>query len=167
CDCAHTQNNCNADSGQCICPPHTQGQKCELCEENYWGLFPKLGCKACNCSGAGSASLQCNVLTGQCQCKIEFGGRDCSRCALGYRDYPDCVACDCDLSGTKAEMCNDTEGVCGCEEETGVCTCKENVFGLQCSECKPGTFGLSANNALGCSPCFCFGMSTSCSELED
>uniref|UniRef100_A0A8C3XG57 Laminin subunit alpha-1 n=1 Tax=Cyanoderma ruficeps TaxID=181631 RepID=A0A8C3XG57_9PASS len=167
CDCAHTQNNCNADSGQCICPPHTQGEKCELCEENYWGLSPKLGCKACNCSNTGSANLQCDVLTGQCQCKTEFGGRDCSRCALGYRDYPDCVACDCDLSGTKAETCNDTEGVCGCEEESGVCTCKENVFGLQCSECKPGTFGLSASNALGCTPCFCFGMSTSCSELED
>uniref|UniRef100_A0A8C3DG64 Laminin subunit alpha-1 n=1 Tax=Corvus moneduloides TaxID=1196302 RepID=A0A8C3DG64_CORMO len=167
CDCAHTQNNCDADSGQCICPPHTQGQKCELCEENYWGLSPKFGCKACNCSNTGSANLQCDVLTGQCQCKIEFGGQDCSRCALGYRDYPDCVACDCDLSGTKAETCNGTEGVCGCEEETGICTCKENVFGLQCSECKPGTFGLSANNALGCTPCFCFGMSTSCSELED
>uniref|UniRef100_A0A8C5X3Z9 Laminin subunit alpha 1 n=1 Tax=Malurus cyaneus samueli TaxID=2593467 RepID=A0A8C5X3Z9_9PASS len=166
CDCAHTQNNCDADSGQCICPPHTQGQKCELCEENYWGHSPKLGCKACNCSDSGSAGLQCDVLTGQCKCKTEFGGRDCSRCALGYRDYPDCVACDCDLSGTKAETCNGTEGVCGCEEETGICTCKENVFGLQCSECKPGTFGLSADNALGCTPCFCFGMSTSCSELE-
>uniref|UniRef100_A0A8C0ER55 Laminin subunit alpha-1 n=1 Tax=Bubo bubo TaxID=30461 RepID=A0A8C0ER55_BUBBB len=167
CDCAHTQNNCNAESGQCICPPHTRGAKCELCEENHWGLSPKLGCKACNCSNTGSTRLQCDVLTGQCQCKIEFGGQDCSRCALGYRDYPDCVACDCDLSGTKAEMCDDTDGLCGCEEETGICTCKENVFGLHCSECKPGTFALSANNALGCTPCFCFGMSTSCSELED
>ncbi|XP_061212315.1 laminin subunit alpha-1 isoform X2 [Neopsephotus bourkii] len=167
CNCAHTQNNCNADSGQCICPPHTQGPKCELCEEYHWGLSPKFGCKACNCSTTGSANLQCDVLTGQCQCKVEYGGQDCSRCALGYRDYPDCVACDCDLSGTKAEMCDDTEGLCGCEEETGICTCKENVFGLQCSECKPGTFALSAGNALGCTPCFCFGMSTFCSELED
>uniref|UniRef100_A0A8V0X4B6 Laminin subunit alpha-1 n=2 Tax=Gallus gallus TaxID=9031 RepID=A0A8V0X4B6_CHICK len=167
CDCAHTQNNCNADSGQCICPPHTRGPKCDLCEENHWGLSPKLGCKACNCSDSGSDSLQCDVLTGQCQCKAEFGGQNCSRCALGYRDYPDCVACDCDLSGTKAEMCDDTKGLCGCEEETGICACKENVFGLQCSECKPGTFALSANNALGCTPCFCFGMSTSCLEVED
>ncbi|XP_010221580.1 PREDICTED: laminin subunit alpha-1, partial [Tinamus guttatus] len=43
----------------------------------------------------------------------------------------------------------------------------ENVFGLQCSECKPGTFALSASNALGCTSCFCFGMSTFCSEVED
>ncbi|XP_032036850.1 laminin subunit alpha-1 [Aythya fuligula] len=167
CDCAHTQNNCNADSGQCICPPHTWGPKCEFCEENHWGLSPKLGCKACNCSDTGSINLQCDVLTGQCQCKAEFGGQDCSRCALGYRDYPDCVACDCDLSGTTAEMCDDTEGLCGCEEETGICTCKENVFGLQCSECKPGTFALSANNSLGCTPCFCFGLSSFCWEVED
>uniref|UniRef100_A0A8B9ZI22 Laminin subunit alpha-2 n=1 Tax=Anas platyrhynchos TaxID=8839 RepID=A0A8B9ZI22_ANAPL len=167
CDCAHTQNNCNADSGQCICPPHTRGPKCEFCEENHWGLSPKLGCKACNCSDTGSINLQCDVLTGQCQCKAEFGGQDCSRCALGYRDYPDCVACDCDLSGTTAEMCDDTEGLCGCEEETGICTCKENVFGLQCSECKPGTFALSANNSLGCTPCFCFGLSSFCWEVED
>lgn len=41
------------------------------------------------------------------------------------------------------------------------------MFGLQCSECKPGTFALSANNTLGCIPCFCFGMSTSCLEVED
>uniref|UniRef100_A0A8B9DLH3 Laminin subunit alpha-1 n=1 Tax=Anser cygnoides TaxID=8845 RepID=A0A8B9DLH3_ANSCY len=168
CDCAHTQNNCNADSGQCICPPHTRGPKCEFCEENHWGLSPKLGCKACNCSDTGSINLQCDVLTGQCQCKAEFGGQDCSRCALGYRDYPDCVACDCDLSGTKAEMCDDIEGLCGCEEETGICICKvENVFGLQCSECKPGTFALSANNSLGCTPCFCFGLSLFCWEVED
>ncbi|NXI37250.1 LAMA1 protein, partial [Galbula dea] len=167
CDCAHTQNNCDADSGQCICPPHTQGPKCELCEENHWGLSPQLGCKACNCSPTGSAQLQCDVLTGQCQCKAEFGGQECSRCALGYRGYPACVACDCDGSGTKAETCGGTEGLCGCEEDTGSCACKENVIGLQCSECKPGTFALSASNALGCTPCFCFGMATSCWELED
>uniref|UniRef100_A0A8B9S3L0 Laminin subunit alpha-1 n=1 Tax=Apteryx owenii TaxID=8824 RepID=A0A8B9S3L0_APTOW len=167
CDCAHTQNNCNANSGQCICPPHTQGPKCEFCEENHWGLYPELGCKACNCSSIGATSLQCDALTGQCPCKVEFGGQDCSKCALGYRDYPDCVACNCDLSGTKVEMCDDAEGLCGCEEETGICTCKENVFGLQCSECKPGTFALSASSALGCTPCFCFGMSTFCSEVED
>lgn len=102
---------------------------CFCCKKNFFkrsAIYESFfsSAKACNCSSAGSASLQCDVLTGQCQCKTEFGGRDCSRCALGYRDYPDCVACDCDLSGTKVEMCNGTEGVCGCEEETGVCTCK-------------------------------------------
>ncbi|XP_074843522.1 laminin subunit alpha-1 isoform X4 [Carettochelys insculpta] len=167
CDCAHTQNNCNEDSGQCICPPHTQGPKCELCENNYWGLDPELGCKACDCSDVGSTNLQCDLHTGQCQCKDEFGGEDCSRCAPGYRDYPDCVSCDCDLSGTQADRCDESQGICSCEEETGSCACKENVFGLHCSECKTGTFALHASNPLGCMPCFCFGLSEFCSELED
>uniref|UniRef100_A0A8C8SLQ1 Laminin subunit alpha-2 n=1 Tax=Pelusios castaneus TaxID=367368 RepID=A0A8C8SLQ1_9SAUR len=167
CDCAHTQNTCNEDSGQCICPPHTQGPKCELCEDRYWGLDPEHGCKACNCSDVGSTSLQCDLQTGQCQCKDEFGGEDCSRCALGYRDYPDCVFCDCDLSGTKADKCDESQGVCSCEEETGICSCKEYVFGLHCSECKTGTFALQASNPLGCTPCFCSGLSAFCSELED
>ncbi|XP_038249040.1 laminin subunit alpha-1 [Dermochelys coriacea] len=167
CDCAHTQNNCNEDSGQCICPPHTQGPKCELCEDNYWGLDHEHGCMACDCSDVGSTSLQCDLQTGQCQCKDEFGGEDCSKCALGYRDYPDCVFCDCDLSGTKADKCDESQGVCSCEEETGICACKENVFGFHCSECKTGTFALRASNPLGCTPCFCFGLSEFCSELED
>uniref|UniRef100_A0A7M4ET92 Laminin subunit alpha-1 n=1 Tax=Crocodylus porosus TaxID=8502 RepID=A0A7M4ET92_CROPO len=166
CNCPHTQNNCDADYGQCICPPHTEGPKCEFCKENYWGHDSELGCKACNCSAVGSASLQCD-LTGQCQCKSEFGGKDCSRCALGYRDYPDCVSCDCELSGTKADQCEEGQGICSCEEETGICACKENVFGLHCSECKTGTFALQASNPVGCTPCFCFGMSEFCSELEN
>ncbi|XP_053105976.1 laminin subunit alpha-1 isoform X2 [Hemicordylus capensis] len=167
CNCAHTQNACDSDSGQCICPPHTEGEKCEFCEENFWGLDPENGCKACNCSDIGSLSLQCDQLTAQCQCKHGYGGHNCSVCALGYRDYPDCVPCDCDLHGTKANTCDQSRGVCRCEEETGVCACKENVFGLHCSECKPGTFALHAVNPLGCIPCFCSGMSESCSEAED
>ncbi|XP_058033280.1 laminin subunit alpha-1 [Ahaetulla prasina] len=164
CDCAHTHNTCDKDSGQCICAPHTTGEKCELCEENFWGHDTEKGCKACNCSHVGSLSLQCDQLTSQCQCKQGYGGDRCALCALGYRDYPDCIPCDCDMRGSKAEMCN--QGICSCEEETGVCVCKENVFGLHCSECKSGTFALHAINPLGCIPCFCSGMTEFCAEVE-
>ncbi|XP_077208858.1 laminin subunit alpha-1 isoform X1 [Paroedura picta] len=167
CNCAHTQDNCDRDSGQCICPPHTEGEKCELCEENFWGLDSENGCKACSCSAVGSFSLQCDLLTAQCQCKDGYGGDNCSVCALGYRNYPDCIPCDCDVRGTTADTCDQNQGVCSCEEDTGVCACKDNVFGLHCSECKTGTFALHASNLLGCIPCFCFGMSDFCSEVED
>ncbi|XP_062987367.1 laminin subunit alpha-1 [Elgaria multicarinata webbii] len=167
CDCAHTHDACDRDSGQCICPPHTEGEKCEFCKENFWGLDPKNGCKACNCSDIGSVSLQCDPVNAQCQCKNGFGGNDCAVCALGYRDYPDCVPCDCDLRGSKADTCDQSQGICSCEEETGVCVCKENVFGIHCSECKPGTFALHAINPSGCIPCFCSGMSKSCSEVDN
>ncbi|XP_006164208.1 laminin subunit alpha-1 [Tupaia chinensis] len=166
CDCPHTQNTCDPESGECTCPPHTQGPKCEECEEEHWGHHLELGCQACNCSRVGSVSPQCHVLTGDCHCKSEFGGRRCDQCSLGHRDFPDCVPCDCDLRGTLADTCDLDRGLCECAEETGTCSCKENVFGLQCSECRAGTFALQADNPLGCSPCFCFGLSGICSELE-
>uniref|UniRef100_H2ZS58 Laminin subunit alpha-1 n=1 Tax=Latimeria chalumnae TaxID=7897 RepID=H2ZS58_LATCH len=166
CDCSHTQNNCDPGSGQCICPPHTTSSKCELCEANYWGHDLELGCKACNCSKIGSARLQCDLTSGQCLCKPEFDGEKCDRCGIGFRDYPQCIACDCNINGTRAEKC-DEKGLCSCEEQTGRCFCKDNAFGSQCSECKFGTFALSAENPMGCSPCFCSGVSQLCTELQD
>nr|XP_060631057.1 laminin subunit alpha-1 [Anolis sagrei ordinatus] len=167
CDCAHTLDACDEDSGECICPPHTEGEKCEFCAKNFWGLDPEKGCKACNCSELGSVSLQCDQLSAQCHCKHGYGGDNCDVCALGYRDYPDCVPCDCDIRGSKADVCDQSQGICSCEEETGICVCKENVFGLHCSECKAGTFALHAINPLGCIPCFCSGKSEFCTEVED
>ncbi|XP_058532986.1 laminin subunit alpha-1 isoform X2 [Ochotona princeps] len=166
CDCAHTHNTCDPRSGTCICPPHTRGLQCEECEDGYWGRDLERGCQACNCSGEGSTSYQCDMLSGQCQCKSAFDGRSCDRCSLGYRDFPDCVPCDCDLRGTLADTCDLEQGLCSCAEETATCSCKENVFGLQCSECRAGTFALHADDPLGCRPCFCFGLSHLCSELQ-
>nr|XP_036864248.1 laminin subunit alpha-1 isoform X1 [Manis javanica] len=166
CDCAHTQNTCDPASGACTCPPHTRGVACEECEDGYWGHNPELGCQACNCSRVGSVIHQCDGLTGHCQCKPAFGGPSCNRCSLGYRDFPDCVACDCDLRGTLGDTCDEEQDLCSCAEETGTCSCKENVFGLQCSECRAGTYALYTDNPLGCTPCFCFGLSHLCSEME-
>ncbi|XP_052049480.1 laminin subunit alpha-1 [Apodemus sylvaticus] len=166
CDCAHTQNNCDPDSGECLCPPHTQGLKCEECEEAYWGRDPEQGCQACNCSVVGSTSPQCDVLSGQCPCKEGFGGQSCHQCTLGYRNFPDCVPCGCDLRGTLADTCDLGQGLCSCSEDGGTCSCKENVLGPQCDKCRAGTFALHGDNPQGCSPCFCFGLSQLCSELE-
>uniref|UniRef100_A0A671ETU2 Basement membrane-specific heparan sulfate proteoglycan core protein n=1 Tax=Rhinolophus ferrumequinum TaxID=59479 RepID=A0A671ETU2_RHIFE len=166
CACARTQNTCDPASGECICPPHTRGVTCGECEDKYWGYDLEHGCQACNCSSEGSASPQCNVLTGHCQCQPAFAGPSCHQCSLGFRDFPDCVACDCDLRGTLVDTCDEEQGVCSCAEKTGTCSCKENVLGLQCSECRAGTYALHADNPLGCTPCFCFGLSQLCSEVE-
>eukprot|EP00079_Xenopus_tropicalis_P016422 XP_004915294.1 PREDICTED: laminin subunit alpha-1 isoform X1 [Xenopus tropicalis] len=166
CDCAHTQNNCNPMTGECICPPHTLGPKCDSCEANYWGHDPELGCLNCNCSIAGSQTLQCDLSSGQCPCKDGFGGHNCNTCAFGFRQYPSCIACDCDPSGTQSAWCDDTQTVCSCEEDAGICACKGNVVGSYCNECKTGTFALRADNPLGCTPCFCSGVSQLCTETD-
>ncbi|XDV48183.1 hypothetical protein PO909_017644 [Leuciscus waleckii] len=165
CDCAHTHGNCNAATGECICPPHTHGPKCEECEEGHWGHDGVSGCKACDCSAVGSSSSQCDLLSAQCRCNTHFSGLKCDRCALGYKNFPECTACNCDPDGTREEFCDGTLGVCGCEDH-GQCSCKENVGGSGCDECKIGTFGLTAQNPSGCSPCFCFGVSSVCEELS-
>ncbi|KAM9308338.1 laminin subunit alpha-1 [Gastrophryne carolinensis] len=167
CDCEHTHNNCDAQTGACICPPHTHGAKCEHCDANYWGHDSELGCLECNCSREGSSSLQCDLTTGQCMCRPEFVGQTCSACTFGYRKYPSCIACDCDFKGTQSAWCHDEQKICSCEEETGNCACKDNVIGSYCNECKGGTFALRSDNPLGCSQCYCSGVSQLCAEIEN
>ncbi|ETE64643.1 Laminin subunit alpha-2, partial [Ophiophagus hannah] len=41
-----------------------------------------------------------------------------------------------------------------------------NVEGINCDRCKPGRFGLSAKNPLGCNSCYCFGLTSECSEAK-
>ncbi|XP_013373113.1 PREDICTED: laminin subunit alpha-1 [Chinchilla lanigera] len=166
CSCAHTQNSCDPESGECICAPHTRGPKCEECEAEHWGWGAERGCQACSCSREGSSGSQCDLLSGQCPCKAAFGGQRCDRCSPGYRGFPECAPCACDPRGAVASTCGPDPRVCSCAEESGACSCKENVIGLQCSECRVGTFALHADDPQGCTPCFCFGLSHICMELE-
>ncbi len=45
CQCAHVGNNCDANTGQCICPPNTVGERCDKCAPNHWGHDISSGCK--------------------------------------------------------------------------------------------------------------------------
>ncbi|KAK3506985.1 hypothetical protein QTP70_034266 [Hemibagrus guttatus] len=166
CECSHVGNNCDPGTGRCLCPPNTVGDRCEKCAPNHWGHDIATGCKACGCNMMGAVTQQCNVNTGCCFCRDQFTGEKCNECKLGYRNFPHCVSCDCSLPGSNAETCNAEEGVCACAERTGQCSCKLNVEGLRCEVCKVGTFGLSVRNPLGCSRCYCFGLSTSCTEAQ-
>ncbi|XP_058247538.1 laminin subunit alpha-2 isoform X3 [Hemibagrus wyckioides] len=166
CECSHVGNNCDPGTGRCLCPPNTVGDRCEKCAPNHWGHDIATGCKACGCNVMGAVTQQCNVNTGCCFCRDQFTGEKCNECKLGYRNFPHCVSCDCSLPGSNAETCSTEEGMCACAERTGQCSCKLNVEGLRCEVCKIGTFGLSVRNPLGCSRCYCFGLSTSCTEAQ-
>ncbi|XP_052640257.1 laminin subunit alpha-2 isoform X4 [Harpia harpyja] len=166
CECSRFGDNCDPISGHCICPPNTVGEMCDKCAPNYWGHDIVSGCKPCDCSLVGALSSQCDLNTGCCFCRPEFSGDKCAECRLGYWNYPQCVACQCFLAGTDPQSCDTELAKCSCIDHTGQCSCKVNVEGVHCDRCKSGTFGLSARNLLGCSSCYCFGLTTQCSEAR-
>ncbi|KAM7367692.1 hypothetical protein PAMP_013975 [Pampus punctatissimus] len=166
CQCSHVGNNCDANTGQCICPPNTIGERCDRCAPNHWGHDIITGCKNCGCSVIGSVTQQCNVNTGCCFCRDSFRGEKCNECQLGYRDFPQCTQCECNISGSDSQTCDLERGVCACADRTGKCSCKENVEGDNCDRCKPDTFGLSVRNPMGCSKCYCYGLTQSCTEAQ-
>uniref|UniRef100_A0A7N6BSF3 Basement membrane-specific heparan sulfate proteoglycan core protein n=1 Tax=Anabas testudineus TaxID=64144 RepID=A0A7N6BSF3_ANATE len=166
CLCSHVGDNCDANTGQCICPPNTIGERCDRCAPNHWGHDIVTGCKECGCSVIGSVTQQCNVNTGCCRCRDSFRGEKCDECQIGYRDFPQCTQCECNISGSDSQTCDLERGVCACADRTGKCSCKENVEGDNCDQCKPETFGLSVRNPLGCSKCYCYGLTHSCTEAQ-
>ncbi|XP_023570030.1 laminin subunit alpha-2 [Octodon degus] len=166
CDCAHLGNNCDPQTGQCICPPNTIGERCSECAPHTWGHSIVTGCQACNCSAVGSLSFQCNTHTGQCDCRPQFSGAKCTACTPGHWNYPHCVLCDCFLPGTEAATCDSDTKRCSCWDQTGQCSCKVNVEGIRCDRCQPGKFGLEAKNPRGCSSCYCFGVTSQCSDAQ-
>ncbi|XP_055362118.1 laminin subunit alpha-2 isoform X4 [Betta splendens] len=166
CQCSHVGNNCDANTGQCICPPNTIGERCDRCAPNHWGHDITTGCKECGCSVIGSVTQQCNVNTGCCFCRDSFRGEKCNECQIGYRDFPQCTQCECNLPGSDTQTCDMERKVCACADRTGKCSCKVNVAGHNCDQCKPDTFGLSVRNPLGCSKCYCYGLTHSCTEAQ-
>ncbi|XP_061425546.1 LOW QUALITY PROTEIN: laminin subunit alpha-2 [Lethenteron reissneri] len=164
CECDHTGHNCDAVSGRCICPPNTEGARCDRCSPNCWGHDPAHGCQHCECSPVGTLSPQCDQRSGRCDCRPEYSGEKCGECRHGFYGYPRCAQCRCDPAGTRADACDAVSGSCSCSEPAGQCPCKPNAHGLKCDACGPGMFGLHAGNPQGCSQCFCFGVSSECSE---
>ncbi|XP_051240878.1 laminin subunit alpha-1 isoform X1 [Dicentrarchus labrax] len=149
--------------GVCMnCQQNTAGINCETCTAGNYrpaevSPYSDSPCVQCNCDLRGSESSTCTrdstqlgVSAGQCRCKEGFTGRQCDRCAFGFRDFPLCTQCECNLSGSiNTDPCSP-------------CTCKVNVMGAHCDLCKPGFYNLQDNHPLGCTDCFCFGVSDVC-----
>ncbi|KAL6097440.1 lama1 [Pungitius sinensis] len=149
--------------GVCLnCQQNTAGINCETCAAGFYrptevSPYSDFPCVRCNCDLRGSESSVCSrddtqtgVSAGQCVCQQGFTGRRCDRCAFGYRDFPQCARCECNLSGSvNTDPCSN-------------CTCKVNVMGAHCDLCKPGFYNLQESHQLGCTDCFCFGVSDVC-----
>uniref|UniRef100_A0A3B3YH39 Laminin N-terminal domain-containing protein n=1 Tax=Poecilia mexicana TaxID=48701 RepID=A0A3B3YH39_9TELE len=153
--------------GVCIdCQQNTIGTNCESCRDGYYrpaevpAVLRPLG-RCFHCDLRGSRSSVCHKddtepgrFLQPCQCKDGFSGRRCDRCAFGFRDFPACTRCECNLAGsTNSDPCSS-------------CTCKVNVLGDHCDQCKPGFYNLQQQNPLGCTDCFCFGVSDICQSSD-
>ncbi|XP_028290565.1 laminin subunit alpha-1 isoform X3 [Gouania willdenowi] len=149
--------------GVCIhCLHNTAGINCETCRDGHYrpsqvSPYSQHPCVKCICDLRGSESSVCarddsqsGVSAGQCVCLEGFAGLRCDACAFGFRDFPQCVPCECNLAGsTNTDPCTP-------------CICKENVMGAHCDLCKAGFYNLQEKNPLGCTECFCFGVSDVC-----
>ncbi|KAK3093068.1 hypothetical protein FSP39_010666 [Pinctada imbricata] len=155
CEChpqGSTSQFCDPVSGQCQCKDHVTGRRCDRCADGFQN-FDK-GCNQCQCDVLGTVpNTVCDHVSGQCVCKGNVQGLQCNECkegTFGFGNSPSegCTQCLCDLSGT-------VNGSLICDKDTGNCLCKTNVEGKSCNRCKGNTYGLSADNDLGCDPCDC------------
>ncbi len=113
---------CDQETGECICPPNTVGERCEDCAENSWNYNVWEGCQECQCNLEGANGLECDLYNGQCDCRPGYTGQKCDQCNLGHFDFPRCRQCKCHLAGTAQGQCR-ANGKCACDEE-GQCPCK-------------------------------------------
>ncbi|XP_041859531.1 basement membrane-specific heparan sulfate proteoglycan core protein isoform X3 [Melanotaenia boesemani] len=171
CNCNGHGTACDQISGHCLsCQHNTEGPQCDKCRPGYFG-DPTRGrpddCKPCPCPYAETSrrfSDTCFLNIDQqptCDaCRPGYTGRRCEKCAPGYQGNPllpngKCIPdqgnSKCDNRGTVSSS-------------SSPCSCKNNVAGAQCDECKAGFFHLSEANPEGCLRCFCMGVTKQCAS---
>uniref|UniRef100_A0A8C9NAD6 Laminin subunit gamma 2 n=1 Tax=Serinus canaria TaxID=9135 RepID=A0A8C9NAD6_SERCA len=144
------------------CQGNTEGARCERCKEGFFRQHGGLCCLPCLCHPWGSLGPQCDS-EGRCSCKPGVMGDKCDQCQPGFESLSEA---GCRRSGQSLQCeCDPAGSVGGCH--SGHCVCKESVTGEQCQRCKRHFYNLDASNPAGCSPCFCYGHSSSCISADN
>lgn len=146
CDPAGSQGGglCDALSGRCVCKENVEGERCDRCKRDFFGLRQDdpAGCQACRCHSLGSVG-SCDQLTGSCECDRLAVGPLCDRCVEGFWGLGNsvyrCSPCDCDIGGAQGGACS---------PEDGQCRCFPNMIGRRCTDPAPGYFLPSLNYFL-------------------
>ncbi|CAF3518338.1 unnamed protein product [Rotaria socialis] len=145
------------------CPAGYTGDRCEFCDDGYFGdpeglvTGVRRPCEKCSCSGNIDINTigNCNTTTGHClRCNRNTYGVYCEKCLPGH--WGDalldikCHACNCHPKGTQRHSDN---SLLQCNLQTGQCPCKSNVQARQCDLCENGYWNL--NSDRGCETCKC------------
>ncbi|XP_068162728.1 basement membrane-specific heparan sulfate proteoglycan core protein isoform X3 [Antennarius striatus] len=170
CNCNGHAIACDPISGHCLsCQHNTEGPQCDKCRSGYFG-DPRRGrpddCKPCPCPYYETTrrfSDTCFLDVDQqptCDaCRPGYTGRRCEKCAAGYHGNPLLPSGKC--VPNQGATC-DNRGVISSTSRP--CSCKNNVAGTLCDECKAGFFHLSEDNSEGCLRCFCMGVTQKCAS---
>ncbi|KAM9343546.1 basement membrane-specific heparan sulfate proteoglycan core protein [Pholidichthys leucotaenia] len=170
CNCNGHATACDPISGHCLsCQHNTEGPQCDKCRPGYFG-DPARGrpddCKPCPCPYTETSrrfSDTCFLNIDQqptCDaCQPGYTGRRCEKCASGYVGNPLLPSGRCIRN--EGSKCDDRGTV---SSSSRPCSCKNNVAGTLCDECKPGFFHLSEANPEGCLRCFCMGVTKQCAS---
>ncbi|NXJ28826.1 LAMC2 protein, partial [Dicrurus megarhynchus] len=171
--------DCNGMSRQCVfdwqllretgngyrclgCLGNTEGAHCERCRDGFFRRRGERCCLPCLCHPWGSLSPQCDS-DGRCSCKPGVTGDKCDRCQPGFESLSEA---GCRRSGQSQQCECDPAGSTG-DCRSGRCVCKESTTGERCQRCKRHFYNLDARNPAGCSPCFCYGHSTTCVSADN
>ncbi|XP_026178377.1 multiple epidermal growth factor-like domains protein 9 [Mastacembelus armatus] len=138
-------DECDQNTGQCLCEPGYTGLQCEDCKEGYFTNGTS-GCLACACDSFGAVNHLCDS-TGTCACKTGVYGPKCDECHPGFFHF----------SSTGCRPCQCHNHTKNCHPQSGVClNCEGNTQGSNCEECKPGFYhGPGAALTEDCAPCPC------------
>ncbi|XP_064026607.1 laminin subunit alpha-3 [Pogoniulus pusillus] len=119
CDCHGNSARCQDGTGRCIsCQHNTAGERCERCQDGYFGDATQGSCRVCPCPYTNRFATGC-VANGediQCLCKEGYAGVRCERCAPGYFGNPQkyggyCQKCNCASNG-QLGSCDHLTGEC-------------------------------------------------------
>ncbi|CAG03826.1 unnamed protein product, partial [Tetraodon nigroviridis] len=170
CNCNGHASACDPVNGHCLsCQHHTEGPRCDKCRSGYFG-DPSRGrpddCKPCPCPYYETSRRFSNTCfldvdnQPTCDaCRLGYTGRRCEKCASGYQGNP--VLPNGKCVSDQSSTC-DNRGVVSSSSRP--CSCKNNVAGALCDQCKAGFFHLSAANPDGCLRCFCMGVTKQCAS---
>ncbi|KAA8591296.1 hypothetical protein FQN60_002239 [Etheostoma spectabile] len=170
CNCYGHASACDPISGHCLsCQHNTEGPQCDKCRPGYFG-DPSRGrpddCKPCPCPYYETSrrfSDTCFLDVDQqptCDaCRPGYTGRRCEKCAPGYQGNP--VLPNGKCAPIQNSKCDNRGTI---SSSSRPCSCKNNVAGAVCDECKAGFFHLSETNPEGCLRCFCMGVTKQCAS---
>ncbi|XP_062854263.1 multiple epidermal growth factor-like domains protein 9 [Trichomycterus rosablanca] len=144
-------DECDRDTGQCVCVAGYTGLQCEECEEDHFSNGT-IGCLPCGCDSFGAVGPGCDS-SGTCVCKTGVYGPKCDDCHPGFFHFSSsgCQPCQCNQHSTY------------CHPQSGVCMdCQDNTQGPNCEECVPRFYRAPGGAVTGrCVPCPCAGHSSS------